>query len=528
MLFPVGALWEYQFVANTTPATPATVVPPAAGWTAPAVAPFGTIGASFTTNLAVGTPWALGTGLWVRRALVVDGLAPVLLRGQIENACFVYLDGVFIGAVNPTNTQLTGVGLFELVLPRALLTPGSHQLAVLCLDEPGGVGDSTFFWMTAQYLPAMIPLWPGVPMQEGLGWLNEVMISENGSEERERLRNAPRHQYRMTCFVPPGDQQAMVNTLYGARESQWLVPVWSQVQHLGPVLAGLSQLDVETAFSEYRAGSLAIIWQSARVWQVVGVERIVSASKLALTNRTEAFTDAWIMPVRKGYLDTDPSRSFNGSKSRLSLVFNVEDNATLTTVAPEQYLGSDIYFEPGLLDGGALEENLTAKMDLVDEGLGPVVYDTPWVYKRPARPHRMMGETPEEAWDIRLWLHRRAGRLMPFWHPSFEADLRVLNTGAITTSLTVASDDYQRWAGARDHIAVETATGWLARAVTASLRVSDATTQLTLNATLGVNAPAIRRVCFLGLRRLNSDRVEISWIGGTVCTCSVPVLDIEP
>lgn len=527
MLIEQDALWEYQFVANDEPADPEAVVVPVADWLGPSVAPYGTLGGSLVTNLEIGTAWATGSGLWVRRALTVDGQAPVLLRGQIENACYVYIDGVFAGAVNVDNVQVTVDQPFEIVLPKALLTEGLHELAILCLDEPGGGGDTTLFWLVADYLPAFLPLWPGVPLGETIAWLNDVQVFEDGSEEAERLRVSPRHQYRMECYVPHVYQPLVVNTLWGARASQWVVPVWSQVQNLGAVAAGELTLAVSTIYSEYRPASLLLLWQSPSVWQVIGIHE-VEAAVLTLSGPTEAFDDAWVMPVRRGFLEGDPGRAFNGRTSRVTLTFNIEDNAQLVVAAPEQYLGNDIYYERGLLDGGSTNEAITTSFELVDEALGLVQYGTPWINSRPARQHRMMGDGAEEAWGIREWLHRRAGRLNSFWQPSFETDMRVLSTGALTTALLVATDDYLRWAQGRSHIAVETAAGWLPRAVETAVETAPGVTQLTLSSSLAINASAILQVCFLGRRRLNSDRVEINWIGGTACSVTVPVLDIAP
>jgi hypothetical protein len=294
------------------------------------------------------------------------------------------------------------------------------------------------------------------------------------------------------------------------------------------VLAGELTLDALTSYSEYHEGGRLILWSSPTDWQVLGIDQVVDANTISLTTPTEAFADAWVAPARWGFFEGEPSRAFDGRTSRLQLTFSIEDNRALEVAAPDQYLGNDIYFDPGLLGGDTTSESITTQFQLLDEQLGLVEYGTPWLHNRPSRSHRMMGEDAEEAWAIREWLHRRAGRLTPFWHPSFEMDLRVLNTGAVTTTITVAADDYLRFAEERDHLAIELTSGWVARSVTGSLVTGPDQVQLTLNASLATTASAIKRVCFLGLRRLNSDRVEINWQGGTVCTCAVPVLDIEP
>src|SRR3546814_3068739 len=56
---------------------------------------------------------------------------------------------------------------------------------------------------------------------------------------------------------------------------------------------------------------------------------------------------------------------------------------------------------------------------------------------------------------------------------SFEADLILQSTGALTTTIQVRSDEYLRYAADRTHIAVETTTGWLARAIRSEEHTSE-------------------------------------------------------
>lgn len=527
MIFEYDALWEYQTATNEVPADPFAVVVPSLDWLGPSEAPFGTVG-SYITNLTAGTAWPVGEARWVRRALIVDGLAPVLLRGRVNSAAFFYIDGEFVGTYNPANANLAGVPEFQLVLPQDLLPAGTRQLAVLLLDETASPDDTTWFWLEADYLPPVMSMWAAPGFNEAIAWLTDVTIYEDGGEDREQLRAAPRHTYRMSCFVPAVYQAMVRNQLYGARAKQWIVPVWPQMQHLGAVLADELTIGVLTSYAQFAAGGLLVLWESPTSWQVLGVDQVIDANTVSVTTPTKAFTDAWIAPAHKAHLANDPGRAFDGRTSRLQLVMDVEDNRALTPAAPTQYLGNDIYYDEGLLDGDTSNETVQAQMLIHDEQLGLVDYHNPWLHNRPARSHRMMAEDQAEAWGIREWLHRRAGRLTPFWHPSFEVDFRVLNTGAVTTSLTVAEDEFRRWAAGRDHIAIELTSGWQARAITSVTDLGGGQIRLNFSGSLGTTASAIKRVCYLGLRRLNSDRVELAYPGYTVCNCAVPVIDIEP
>lgn len=378
--------------------------------------------------------------------------------------------------------------------------------------------------------PVLFPLWPRPRAVETLEWLTFVQISEDGTgEERVEMRDVPRQGFRYEYFVPPAWQPRINNILYGGRPLQWQVPVWPQVQHVGAIAAGQGTLQCETRYSEFRAGSSVLLWESPTKYQVMPLVSVVDADTLDVSGVTTAFTDAWLMPLRLGHLSQNPQRRFDGRQSIVQLAFDIDDNAELTPAAPVQYEGEDLHTEPGLLDGGELTEQLVARIDKFDEQLGLVTYASPWENMRPARIHRMMGETPAENWAVREFLHRRAGRSRAFWLPSFEADFRVVDSGPITGALTVAPDDYQDFAPERVHVAIETPDGWLAREITATNLLSATQLQLVFDASLGgVDAASIRRVSLLGKKRLDADRVEINYMGAQVASCAVPTVELQP
>lgn len=140
----------------------------------------------------------------------------------------------------------------------------------------------------------------------------------------------------------------------------------------------------------------------------------------------------------------------------------------------------------------------------------------------------MMAEDAAEAWTVREFLHRRRGRSVAFWQPSFEADLRVTSTGTINATMRVRADDYIDYAEDRTHIAVETASGWLPRAISNPIDLGGGEIQLTVSPSLGVAASTIKRVCYMGLKRLDTDRAEIAYMGGTVSQCAVNTVEIQP
>src|SRR5690606_13355565 len=195
--------------------------------------------------------------------------------------------------------------------------------------------------------PVTFPLWPRPGVVETLEWLTHVMISEDGSEERTELRDAPRQAFQFEFYVPPIHQARIDNIIYGARALEWRVPVWPQVQHVGAVEAALTSLDCETRYSEFREGGEVMLWESPDKWQVLPAE-VDDDDTLALGEETEAFADAWLMPVRRGRLVGNPQRRLDGRQSIVQMTFRIEDNAELVPAAPDQFLGDDLYTEPGL------------------------------------------------------------------------------------------------------------------------------------------------------------------------------------
>jgi hypothetical protein len=420
---------------------------------------------------------------------------------------------------------------WEAAYPNGATVSGARTYYVGVFDSP--IGDNTGGLSLAIEVYAaedyqLLPLWPRAPLREVLEWMTDVAIFEDGTEERTKLRTAPRQSFEMTYYVPPLLQPRIKNIMYGGRKKPWLIPVWPQVQQVGAVSLGQSSLTCETRYSEFRDGGLIMLWQDPDTYQVLEVDEVTSNTNIDLLDTTEAFTNAYLVPVRRGRLSRDPVRAASGYNSILEIGYAVEENEQLVVSAPTQYDSQDIYTDVGLLEGRTIDETLETAVDIHDEGLGIVSWRTPWTFNRHARVHRAIGETPAETWELREWLHRRAGRYRPFWQPTFEADFKVTSTGALTTTLSVEDNDYLANATDRNHIAVETASGWLFREITGTLDAGSGVTQLTLDTSLGIDAEDIIRVCYLSLKRLDADRLEINWIGGTVCEIAALTLEVYP
>lgn len=547
MLFPYSAVWEYQFITDATltadgvwpDPTPWPV--PASSWSPPAAAPFGTtsVPSNVARPYAKATDWAAGQHMWARRNVTLDRDADIILTGAIHSSCAVYWDGEFIGGIQLDNANHDSgtaavIKTISVVIGSHIATEGSHELALLCMNR----GSWNYFYAELDYAKPMMMFQPEAPAKETLEWLTDVLIAKDGTEDRSPRRLNPRRTLNLSYPVGHTAQQKMFNDLYGARTEEWLVPDWTRARLYGAIPAGQSGLHltidpVEFIFNDY---SLLLIWESSTKWQLVSAYQTFSSTLAISSEPGQAFDSAWLIPVFPARMTTNPSKRFNGSSAGYSVTWEITEPAVLdarpflssVAIVPPQFLGNDIYYEPGLLNGDSTDESLVGQFDLHDSELGPVSYFAPWTYSRLGRTHRSITDDYIESWTLLQFIYRRQGRFKPFWQPSFESDLRLTSTGTLTTSIRVQDDNYQLRNLERTHFAIETAAGWQARTITGVTDLGGGEIQLTFSGSLAIAANDVRRVCWLGLKRLDTDRIELSWIGNGVCSSEARILEISP
>lgn len=375
-----------------------------------------------------------------------------------------------------------------------------------------------------------LPFQAHAPSRETLEWKTDVMISNNGNEQRVRQRRSPRQFIRQQYPIPFEEMGRAKNILHGWLGNRWAVPNWSQAQEVGALLAGITVVPCDGDNYDLRAGSLVMLWDSNRVNEVIEVGT-VSSSQIVLSRTTDnAYSNAKLVPATNGRILGQVSRETNGNNAQLDVDYQILENIALTVSAPEQYLTYDIYYDDLYMgQQGSLTDGLETRVDVVDYGTGKIDFYAPWDNIRIGRPYRFVCDGPVEAWSFREFLHRRAGRLRPFWIPSFESDMRLVSTGPITNSLSVYDDDFRSLGIGRTHIAIKLKNGtWLPRAITGtSLGVGDLI-DVALDTPINVDADEIEYISFLGLKRFDTDRVVVTWPGAGICRATVRMLEIEP
>jgi hypothetical protein len=134
----------------------------------------------------------------------------------------------------------------------------------------------------------------------------------------------------------------------------------------------------------------------------------------------------------------------------------------------------------------------------------------------------------DEIRAFKSFIHRRAGKLKQFWEPTFEADLVLNQVGDLTDSIIVEAGDFRAWDKKRNHIAIQDIAGnWTPFQITSVTSHSSSTHTVYLAPNVDLHSSQIALISFLGLKRLNTDLVEINWIGNNTIKSTVSVVEIE-
>lgn len=365
-------------------------------------------------------------------------------------------------------------------------------------------------------------IWPWRPlvgMIEALEWKTDVLTANDGSEQRLGLRLAPRQSFEATILLSDPAQISLAQSLINYGQGlEWQWPCWHESMRLPSALpAGATSILIDTTTSDYRDDSQAVIWTSPISYEVVEISTVADTG-LTLDYPTESAwgAGACVMPLRTAILSGSARRDdYPAGQMGWTVNVTVTDNVALATSASAvQYLAQDVLSDPWLYPGETVQRDLTRELETLDPGVGA------WAtYPRSAFPSQTVQQrwhlkNRAQSWAFRKWLHRRFGRLVPSWVPSWTMDLHLLTTPLSTaTTLTVSDTQWRNYGmhnPAMQHVAFMMADGSMTlRQITGGASGGTGVEILTLNGTIG--SGVINRVSFFSLNRLYADRVELQW-----------------
>jgi hypothetical protein len=367
-------------------------------------------------------------------------------------------------------------------------------------------------------------IWPWPPQQkvvESLEWLTDIIEAYAGDEQRIRLRSAPRQSFAVDIQTEDPVVLAAINmALTGWQDKLWGWGCWSEQQPLQNTLpAGSSAIDVDTRYGDFRVDAPVLIWASAGTFEVVDVAA-VSAGSLTLADGTTTVQTydpgTLVMPLRLVRMDDTATRTDHATKlARVALTLTSVDNVDLSgPPSAMQYLGHDVLDAPLRLSGKTMSRLIARSFQLLDPGQGDWLANARTDYPLITTDHRFRAASPAQAWALRQWLHRRAGRLSPVWIPSWREDL--IPVGAVSAGdpvLTVHDVGYRNLGPSqptKQHVAIMAANdSFVCREIIGAEAGGFGQEVITLDAAIGFTDVA--RVSFLSLHRFAADRIELAW-----------------
>lgn len=434
-------------------------------------------------------------------------------------------DGLLItGGVPPVTFLPLETKTYQLTIS----TEGPPSINAKIRFDFAGISDASIISVIGGRI-VMLPYQANLPWSEDLEWKTNVLTTNDGSEQRIRLRKNARQSVSANYSIPSRKLAQAYNMAYGWRHRTWAVGLWSEIQYVGAVSPGATSINCITDTFDIRAGGLICLWESVEHNEVFEVESVFADNISLKRVMNGDYSNAYLIPVRIGMIRGNVRRSSNGHQSSLSMEYEFKDNTNLISAAPAQYAGYDIYYEETLMPSDFIEDNIISRIDVVDFETGTVDYFPPWAYNRVSRNALFLNENPEESWNFKKWLHRRAGRLRPYWLPTFENNLRVKMDGNVASSIICHFDNYKGLGEGHNHLAIQLNDGsWLPCHVSGVSLDNSETINVAIDITLNVDASTIKRISFLTLHRLDTDRVTIDWIGNGVNQSSIKLIEFRP
>ncbi len=365
-------------------------------------------------------------------------------------------------------------------------------------------------------------------MQESLSWNTQVITANNGEEQRIRVRNSPRQSFAINTYVDQSNWTSSDNLLYAWRGNVWGTPVFieSRLSNF-PVSQNDLFIDVDTQFADFRDGGLGLIYESADNFQIVQIETVAPGGLNLSQVAGKTFdTNVTVVPIVPCRMVGDPIRQTSGNGVKIQTTFESIENVTLETSASiQQYNGFDVYTDSQLKINGTVSDTYQRRVDLLDFPSSNVETLSPWDRTKIQRQFGLLFDDLQQLWEFKLFLHRRAGRLRPFWTPTFEPNFEIVDTGLIGQVITVVNNNQSVFGESRRFIGLLVSGSWVFCEIQ-SFEILGDNLQLTIVENLQIESSDVELISYVGLKRLLADTAVITHDTNFVSNSNITIVEV--
>ena len=366
--------------------------------------------------------------------------------------------------------------------------------------------------------------------RETLIWHTDIQIAYNGTEHRSAKRFYPRHEFTYEIPFQSDRKIDIENSIYGSMDTNHLVPHFINTYSTNSTVASNDTLipitGVDPRALGFYVNGLAYIYNDTS-HSIVTISR-VRHSDLVFSGHSTEITNANICPLHVCYLRGEPSISYGRRKVLTAVYVSIISNipSQFGGNNPQTFSNNDLYVMDNYIQSDFIEKRFYKNVEHISNNISNNTYNvTGYTNTRIQYTHRIVIEDRQERLNFLNFLYRRQGRFRSFWLPSFQDDIDIVNTGLITTTLIIRNDSYTDFSN-RTHIGLLINGTWTFVTVS-NIASSGSFANLTIS-NINTHVNNIEIASFLGLYRLDTDRVELNYLGNNVITCSFNIVELQP
>lgn len=335
-------------------------------------------------------------------------------------------------------SELTGPTPPELIAPQGGI---SNQDLVFVISTDGvpvvddtldfGFDDGSLLQISVAFTRLVFfDIFPEAGIQEVLGFLTEILMAKDGTEQRHALRRFPRQKFRVEFRQENTDMTRLLNLLNGRQGSVYGLPLWHESCVLSQAATALDTvLNVDsTAFRDFRNGGTAVVFTSREFNDILTIDSFTGTTITLVNPLVNSYpAGTLVMPVRLA--TTGPRQS--GSRwprrlTRLAVEFIVEDiDVDLADTSGWGMLNGKVLVDDGNAIRGTVNEGIEASLVTLDPQIGVRKMFSFAPTGRYVSTKTWFAQGIEYLWEIRQLLHAFRGRQTSFYLPADRDNLNV-------------------------------------------------------------------------------------------------------
>jgi hypothetical protein len=368
---------------------------------------------------------------------------------------------------------------------------------------------------------ALLHFKPQRPIRERLSWKTKILTSYDGTEQRIKIRKAPRQKFQLKLLLDDYRDTVIYDMLlHRWQKLTWGIPVWSEyARHSDPILSSDTVISVDTTFADYRDDSFALIWQSNGTFTIVSVETKTDTElNLAIPVGSDFTGEKIIMPMRLAKMISRSQKKIHASGvTEIGAQFLVTDNELLEDyVAPTTYDGLEVVTIPSFIENASVESS-DGDVFVTDYETGLVEVHSKSDFNKLTQKHIWYNDRKEACWNFRQFIHNKHGRQVPFLVPTFRRDLILANyVGPSDTYIYIQKTGLASQMGFND---LRTYVGFIVdgvlhvRKIVSILEYGADKERMDIDAALGLTIPlGTDKICLIDRVRFTSDDIDLEWL----------------